>query len=142
MTNVNIKSGQSRQTPSNSGKSYHYVSDLVQWHLSPHSNFWRPPTDVFETEDKIVVRVEIAGMHEGEFSVNFDQGILQISGVRPEVPEKRAFNQMEIHFGEFLSEVEILIPINVEKIEAVYQDGFLRVSLPKALPKQIKITQE
>jgi HSP20 family protein len=97
---------------------------------------------VFETEDKIIVRVEIAGMHEGDFSVNFDQGILQITGIRPEVPEKRAFHQMEIHFGEFLTEVEILIPIDLEKIDAVYQDGFLRVGLSKALPKQIKITQE
>jgi len=142
MTNVKIKSGQSRQVSNNSNKSYHYVSELVQWHLSPRPNFYRPPTDVFETEDKIVVRVEIAGMHEGEFSVNFDQGQLQISGARPEVPEKRAFHQMEINFGEFLTEVEIQIPINIELIEAVYQDGFLRVSLPKALPKQIKITQD
>jgi HSP20 family protein len=142
MTNVNIKSGQSRQASNNPGKSYHYVSELVQWSLSPRPNFWRPPTDVYETEEKIVVRVEISGMHEGEFSVNFDQGLLQISGVRPEISEKRAFHQMEIRFGEFLTEVEILIPVNVEKIEAVYQDGFLRVSLPKAQPKQIKITQE
>jgi HSP20 family protein len=142
MTNVNIKSGQSHQSPNNSNKSYQYVSELVQWHLSPRPNFYRPPTDVFETEDKIVVRVEIAGMHEGEFSVNFNKGLLQISGARPEIPEKRAFHQMEIHFGEFLSEFEILTSINVDQIEAVYQDGFLRVSLPKALPKQIKITQE
>jgi HSP20 family protein len=114
----------------------------VNWHLTPHPNLWRPPTDVFETEDRIVVRVEIGGMHEGEFVVNFDQGILFISGLRPEVPEKRAFHQMEIHFGEFLTEVEIPVPIDIEKIEAIYQDGFLRVNLPKALPRQIKITQE
>ncbi len=142
MTNVNIKSGQSRQSTNATNKTHYYVSELIPWQLSPRHNFHRPPTDVYETEDKIVVRVELAGMHEGEFSVNFDQGLLQISGVRPEIPEKRAFHQMEIHFGEFLTEVEILIPINVEKIEAVYQDGFLRVNLPKALPKQIKITQE
>jgi HSP20 family protein len=142
MTNVNIRSGPGRQNQNNPGKPYYYVSDLVQWHLTPHPNLWRPPTDMFETEDKIVVRVEIAGMHEGDFSVNFDQGILQISGIRPEVSEKRAFHQMEIHFGEFLTEVEILIPIDLEKIDAVYQDGFLRVGLPKTLPKQIKITQD
>jgi HSP20 family protein len=143
MTNVNIKSGPARQNQNNpTGKPYYYISDLVHLHLTLHPNLWRPPTDVFETEDKIVVRVEIAGMHESDFSVNFDQGILQITGLRPEAPEKRAFHQMEIHFGEFLTEVEILIPIDLEKIDAVYQDGFLRVGLPKALPKQIKITQE
>ena len=142
MTNVNIKSGQSRQASNSANKTHYYVSELVPWQLSPRPSFYRPPTDVYETEEKIVVRVELAGMHEGEFSVNFDQGLLQISGVRPEIPEKRAFYQMEIHFGEFLTEVAILTPINMEKIEAVYQDGFLRVNLPKALPKQIKITQE
>ena len=142
MTNVNIKSGPARQNQNTPGKPFYYVSDLVKWPLTLHPNLWRPPTDVFETEDKIIVRVEIAGMHEGDFSVNFDQGILQISGIRPEVSEKRAFHQIEIHFGEFLTEVEILIPIDLEKIDAVYQDGFLRVGLPKTLPKQIKITQD
>jgi len=142
MTNVLIKFGQGRQSPNNSGRSYHYISGVVNWHLTPHPNLWRPPTDVYETEDRIVVRVEIGGMHEGEFVVNFDQGILFISGVRPEVPEKRAFHQMEIRFGEFLTEVEIPVPIDVEKIEAIYQDGFLRANLPKALPRQIKISQE
>ncbi len=81
-------------------------------------------------------------MHDGEFSVSFDQGILFISGQRQEITEKRAFHQMEINYGEFLTEVEIPVPIDMEKIEAVYQDGFLKVSLPKAQPKQIKINQE
>jgi HSP20 family protein len=142
MSNVNFKTGQARQAQSSTGKSYYYVTGIVNWHLTPHPNVWRPPTDVFETEDKIIVRIEIAGMHDGEFLVNYDQGFLMISGTRTEIAEKRAFHEMEIHFGEFLTEVDIPVPVDLEKIEAVYQDGFLRVSLPKALPKQIKINQE
>jgi len=142
MSNVNFKAGQTRQSQSSSGKPFYYVTGIVNWNLTPRPNVWRPPTDVFETEDRIIVRVEIAGMHDGEFSVNFDQGILMISGSRPEVSEKKTFYQMEIHFGEFLAEVDIPTPIALDRIEAAYQDGFLRITLPKALPKQIKINQE
>ena len=142
MTHVNFKSGQSRQTQSGSNKPYYYVTGIVNWHLTPRPNLWRPPTDVYETEERVIIKVEVAGMHDGEFSVNFDQGIILISGVRQEIAEKRAFHQMEINFGEFMTEVEVPVPIDIEGIEAVYQDGFLKVSLPKAHPKQIKINQE
>ena len=142
MSNVYFKTGQTRQAQNNPGKPYYYISGIVNWHLTPRPNVWRPPTDVYETEDRIIVRVEVAGMHDGEFTVNFDQGILIISGTRPEMSEKKTFHQMEIHFGEFLSEIEIPVPVDLERIEAAYQDGFLRISLPKALPKQIKINQE
>ncbi len=142
MTHVNFKSGQTRQSQSSSSKPYYYVTGLVNWHLTPRPNMWRPPTDVYETEEKIIIRVEVAGMHDGEFSISFDQGVLLISGLRQEIAEKRAFHQMEINYGEFLTEVEIPVPIDLEKIEAIYQDGFLKVTLPKALPKQIKINQE
>ncbi len=142
MTHVIFKSGQSRQSQSSSSKPYYYVTGIVNWHLPPRPNLWRPPTDVYETEDRIIIRVEVTGMHDGEFSVSFDPGILFISGQRQEITEKRAFHQMEINYGEFLTEVEIPVPIDMEKIEAVYQDGFLKVSLPKAQPKQIKINQE
>jgi HSP20 family protein len=140
MGSVNLKPGQSKQNQASSGKPVHYyVSGIVNWHMSPRPNVWRPPTDVYETEEKIIVRVEIAGMHGEQISVSFENGILSISGSRYEAPEKRAFHQMEIYFGEFFTEIEIPVVIDIENIDANYQDGFLRVNLPKASPKQIKI---
>ncbi len=140
MITVNLKPGQIRQ--GGAGKPVYFVSSIVNWHPAPLSSIWRPPTDVYETEDKVIVRVEIAGMSSEDLVVNFEHGQLTIQGSRSEVAEKRAFHQMEIHFGEFLTEVEIPIPIDLAKIEAAYQDGFLRVTLPKAVPKHIKINQE
>jgi HSP20 family molecular chaperone IbpA len=49
---------------------------------------------------------------------------------------------MEIPFGEFSTEVEIPVPINVEEVQAEYRDGFLLVNLPKAKPKEIRINKE
>ena len=108
------------------------ISGIVNWRLTVQPNVWRPPTDVFETEENFVVRVEIAGMRDSDFSITLDKQVLNISGIRPEFSEQKAFHQMEIHFGEFVSEVEIPSPVDPDRVEAVYQDGFLRVNLPKA----------
>ena len=81
-------------------------------------------------------------MREGEVSVNFDHHLLSINGSRPEVSEKRAFHQMEIFFGEFSTDIEIPVAIDTDHIQAEYQDGFLRVFLPKASPNKIQIKED
>jgi HSP20 family molecular chaperone IbpA len=104
----------------------------------PHP--WRPPTDVFETEKAIIVRVEIAGMRESDFTLSLVERNLLIKGIRQDTNERRAYYQMEIPYGEFSTEIELPYPIIVEETEAVYRDGFLRIFLPKARPQQIKVT--
>jgi HSP20 family protein len=102
---------------------------------------WRPPTDAYETEDTLVVRVEIAGMRESDFLVTLEDQYLLIRGVRPDSAERKAYHQMEIPFGEFSTEVELPFPVVAERIEAVYRDGFLRVVLPKAQPHQVTVNE-
>jgi HSP20 family protein len=109
------------------------------WRLTMRSPHWRPPTDVFETETAFIVRVEIAGMVEDDFSIELDGRILFIRGVRPDQEERRAYHQMEIRFGEFSSELEIPAPVKSEEVRADYKNGFLKVILPKALPQKIEI---
>lgn len=106
----------------------------IPWHV--RSNMWRPPTDVYETEENFVVRVEIAGMRDNDFEVALDNNILMISGSRPDLNERRAYHQMEIWFGKFEIAVEIPVLIDVDNSVAEYKDGFLMVNLPKAKPKQ------
>jgi len=102
---------------------------------------WRPPTDVYETEDKLIVRVEIPGMREDDFTIELNGRILSIRGVRQDLSERRAYHQMEIRFGEFIIEIELPFHIEVNQVEAVYNNGFLRVILPKARPRQISIAE-
>jgi HSP20 family protein len=139
---VNLKPAGFRSNQLSQDRSAYFVSGMVNWHITGKPNVWHPPTDVYETEDKIVARIEIAGMHEGDFSVTFDHHILSIGGVRQEISEKRAFHQMEIFFGEFSSEIEILTPVDDANISGEYQDGFLRITLPKSAPKQIIISED
>ncbi len=102
------------------------------WMLDRRSHLWRPPTDVYETDEQIVVQVEIPGVEPANFSVSLNERRLNVSGVRADPgPDRRAYYQMEVHFGEFRSEVELPGPIDENNIQVEYRDGFLRLSLPK-----------
>ena len=117
-------------------------SNQNNWQLLSHSQKWRPPTDVFETIDHIIIRVEIAGMQENDIDITFNNSVLNVSGNRLDPIENiKAFHQMELSFGDFLSAIEISTPISLAKAEASYQNGILIIKLPKALPKSIIINR-
>ncbi len=109
------------------------------WRILMRPTSWRPPTDVFESEDTTFVRVEVAGMQEEDFSIELHGCELTIRGIRQDTAERRAFHQMEIRFGEFAFIVELPFHIDPNQVQAVYENGFLLVSLPKAHPRQIRI---
>jgi HSP20 family protein len=101
---------------------------------------WRPPTDVYESDDCIIVKVEIAGMDQDKFEITYFKNTLNISGCRADENSSiKAFHQLEIGYGEFSTSIEINIPIQVDKSEAIYQNGFLVIYLPKSQPKNILI---
>jgi HSP20 family protein len=108
------------------GRELHHP---VGWQVT--TGIWSPPTDVYETDHEYVVSVEVAGMRDRDFEVVFENGILSVSGRRPDVTERRAYHQMEIHFGEFSTAVGIPGPVDVDRSVAEYADGFLIVRMPK-----------
>ena len=112
---------------------------LFHYQLGGRSHKWHPPTDVYETDDAIIVRVEIAGMNNSEFSISYDDNILSIQGSRYDQEERLAFHQMEVRFGEFITEVGMHWAIDTQAIDANYKDGFLRLVLPKLQPHKVKI---
>ena len=109
------------------------VRHTISWHVS--STTWSPPTDLYETQENCVVKVEIAGMRDEDFEVAFENNMLIIRGSRPDLNEKRAYHQMEILFGRFEIAVEIPVVVDIERANAEYKDGFLVILLPKANSK-------
>jgi HSP20 family protein len=109
--------------------------------LNNHS--WRPATDIYETENDLMVLVEIAGSNENEFSISMDRNVLTIQGVRSSpVEERLAVHQMEIPFGEFTVEIVFPLEVNVDRVSATYNNGFLKIVLPKEPPKRIELNRE
>lgn len=101
----------------------------ITWHVRP--NIWRPPTDVYETEENLIVKMEIAGMREEDLEVTVQDSLLIITGNRSDLHERKAYHQMEIPFGKFSAGIELSISVNTDNATAEYKDGFLTIILPK-----------
>jgi HSP20 family protein len=110
-----------------------------RWISARQHKTWRPPTDVYETDDCVVVKVEISGMAEEDFAVSLDGRRLLISGVRRDPAAKLGYQQMEILYGRFETDVHLSRAIEEDKIEATYRNGFLSVRLPKAKARQVPV---
>ena len=100
---------------------------------------WRPPTDAYETDTHIVVKMEIAGMKESDFSITLSNRSLTISGVRWDPVAKLAYQQKEIAYGHFESTIYLPVAVADDEIEATYENGFLKVVLPKAQTRRVPV---
>jgi HSP20 family protein len=131
-----------RKSRSTTGELRRDVLHAVGWQVQVRAGVWSPPTDVYETESAYVVRVEVAGMREEDFEITFENNFLIISGSRSDVPERRAYQQMEIRFGKFETVAGVADPVDLDASRADYKEGFLTVNLPKAKPNQIPVEEE
>lgn len=109
------------------------------WVIFRHAGAWEPPTDVYENDRGLIVQMEIAGMCEDDFSITLGKRTLMIQGVRTDPEPKRVYHQMEIRYGEFRVEVYLPWSVEAERVEAVYESGFLRVLLPPPPERRVKV---
>ncbi len=109
-------------------------------HEHPHRpRVWRPPTDVYETEDSVVIQVEIAGVNSDELEISYSDRLLSIRGRREPPQERRSYYCLEISYGEFASDVLLPGAYVKDKIEAKYDNGFLFITLPKEKSHSIPV---
>lgn len=105
-----------------------------------HQCVWCPPTDVYETDEAAIVKVEIAGVEAGDFQISFADNVLTVAGVRQAKEScQRAYQQMEIWSGPFRTQVNIPWRVDSAAIEAEYDAGFLVVRLPKVQPQTKRV---
>ncbi len=103
----------------------------------PHA--WHPPTDLFETDEGYTIRMEVAGMNQEDFSIQYNKNVLVISGKRPLLNRKCAYHRMEIPSGDFFTTVQLPENIDINAATAEYDRGFLTVEIPRKLPVNIEI---
>jgi HSP20 family molecular chaperone IbpA len=111
----------------------------------PSELTWAPPTDVVETNDEIVIVIDIAGMDGKDISVVTDGATLRVRGTRrgPAASGIKHFHQIEIRSGPFERAVELPSRVDPGKVSAQYTKGLLEVRVRK-LPasesvKRVKI---
>jgi len=109
------------------------------WKVSNRAYSWSPPTDIYETQGMLVIKIEIAGMRQSDILINIEKNILSISGTRKEIVEPRSYHQIEVRFGDFKSVIELPDGLDLENTKADYEDGFLSIFIQFTKPKKIKI---
>lgn len=119
------------------------IDDLFRAMMSSRSHgIWRPPLDVYETDDAIEVVAEIAGMDREQIEVMIEGDVISIRGNRPDPAtcDHRSFHQARIAYGAFASDVFVPFPIDGERAVASYENGFLRIAVPRIQPRTIAPT--
>jgi HSP20 family protein len=95
---------------------------------------WVPNTDVYETDNGLVIKVELAGMRSEHLEIIVEGSRLRISGNRPDGCRagKASFLVMEINYGPFESLLELPTGYDLSLAKAAYLNGFLRIDVPLA----------
>jgi HSP20 family protein len=98
---------------------------------------WTPNTDVYVTDDCLVIKVELAGMRREDLELVVEDNRVKISGTRPDgcrAPRCK-FLAMEINYGPFETVLELPRGYDLRKAKAAYQNGFLRIDIPLKKPE-------
>ena len=107
---------------------------------------FRPNADVyFDKQQKaVVVKLDLSGVDPGQVSLEVEDGVLRISGVRLDERHPDAvYQQMEIAYGRFERMVMLPPEVDAGKARADYNNGFLEIVLPiraRAASKKIPIS--
>jgi HSP20 family protein len=111
----------------------HDLENVVRSLRRPRGDVWHPPTDVYETEQEVVVKLCLPGIRASQVAVEFSGEAVTICGVRrtPDLRSVRAYHQMEIRNGYFERRVVVHRPFDAQAARWRYEDGFLYVMLPK-----------
>ncbi len=98
-----------------------------------------PELNVYETQKMFEVTVELPGMDKKDFDISISDDVLTITGERkPYVngdKDDRRYHRIESRFGRFSRSLPLPNTVNVDKIEARYENGVLAISIPKLKEK-------
>jgi len=100
----------------------------------PFSEKWAPTVDVSETKDKYLVKAELPGLDAKDVNVKLSDDILTIKGEKKKETEDKDENHYfsERYYGNFQRSFQLPASVKADKIEASFNKGVLKVTLPTA----------
>ncbi|HMI54040.1 MAG TPA: Hsp20/alpha crystallin family protein [Candidatus Saccharimonadales bacterium] len=105
---------------------------------------WAPAVDILETEHALVVEADLPDVNPEELDIRVENNILTIRGERKfeKTVKESNYLRVERSYGTFARSFSLPNTVKSEAIKADYQNGVLKLSIPKreeAKPKQIKV---
>jgi HSP20 family protein len=114
------------------------------WNEDVAMTSWHPVVDIYDEDNKIVIKAELPGMDKKDISIDLKDRVLTLKGERSsenEVKEDK-FYRRERSFGKFERSFTMPLGLDPEKIKADYNHGVLKIEVnkpEKEKPKQITI---
>jgi HSP20 family protein len=105
---------------------------------------WVPPVDIYETNENIVIKVELPGLNRDDFTIEIKDNLLTLKGekkIEKDVKEEN-YHRIERSYGNFQRTFSLPSNVKESDAKAKYKDGILEIVIPKveeAKPKQIKV---
>jgi HSP20 family protein len=94
--------------------------------------WWRPPADVCESERAIEVTVDLAGVDQEELDVVLYEDALVVEGKRRlTTAPNGVYHLAAIRQGPFRLELGLPVAFDLDRVDARYDQGLLRITLPK-----------
>jgi len=103
-----------------------------------------PAVDIYEDAQKVMLKLEVPGIEEKDLDVRVENNTLTVKGERKFEKEEKEenFHRIERRYGSFTRSFTLPATVNSEEVRADYEQGVLKIRLPKraeAKPKQIKV---
>ena len=111
-----------------------------QWPMAAHD----VPTDVFHSDDRLVIRMDLPGVNPDDVDVTIQENVLVINGSRRFGfdADKVRFVRRGAFYGDFTQRVALGKGLDIERIAARYDNGVLELNIPYAeevQPKKISV---
>jgi HSP20 family protein len=103
---------------------------------------WNPSVDLYETAEAFILEADLPGVKQEDVKVEMQNGDVVLRGWRSLEKSHRdgTFHTMERSSGQFIRRITLPESIEKDGIEAEFQDGVLRITLPKARKKRGEAT--
>lgn len=103
-----------------------------------------PALDLYETDESLVLEVDLPGIDPGDVLIRVYEDIIMIEGVKRKKKEEKRFKYicMERSFESFRRMITIPVPVNPYEGKASYNDGVITLTFPKLKEKVVKIRIE
>lgn len=121
----------------------------VRWHpWAGHTRTaqeWSPRLDMFDHGDRVVVKAEMPGVDKDDIDISVVGDVLTIKGqqkAEEEIKDEDYYCR-ERYCGSFHRAIQLPADVDIEKIEASYENGVLEITLPKSpevTPKKISVS--
>ncbi|MEI7661150.1 MAG: Hsp20/alpha crystallin family protein [Bacteroidota bacterium] len=106
--------------------------------------FSDPAANIIESKEAFLLDIAAPGMKKDDFKINLENNVLNISAEFDDQKREdgRTYTRKEFYYGSFSRAFTLPKTIDLESIKADYEDGILKITLPKKQDSGVEIKKE